>query len=68
MNQKELKLGTTKCVEFIDEKTLKITSKAEKSPYTFSFDRVFDESSLQKDVFEFAAKPIINSKLFYLNL
>jgi len=51
------------CVDFIDDKTLKITSKSEKFPYEFSFDKVFDMESKQQDVFDFAAKPIINSKI-----
>lgn len=67
LNKKELKISTNKCVEFLDEKTLKITSKNEKMPYEFAFDRVFDDNSTQVEVFEMAAKPIINSKLSNIN-
>jgi len=45
---------------------MRITSKNEKLPYEFSFDRVFDENSTQQEVFEVTAKPIINSKLLIL--
>ena len=61
-----MKISSKLCVEFLNEKAFKISSKNEKLPYEFSFDRVFDMSSTQHEVFELAAKPIINSNLLFI--
>ena len=49
-------------MEFLNETSIKLTSESEKNTYNFSFDRVFDYNSTQEEVFNYSAKPIIDSK------
>ena len=48
-------------MEFIDQTSIKIQTPNVKKPFHFSFDRIFDMNSRQEEVFDVAAKPIINS-------
>jgi kinesin family protein 5 len=51
------------CVEFTDEQQLMIKSLSENNCYKFNFDRTFDFNCTQQEVYEHAAKPIIESVL-----
>ena len=65
LNQKEKDMNDKMCIEFgPDLKTVSMKSSYEgMTPLSFNFDRVFDSDSLQKDVYEVAAKPIVESVL-----
>eukprot|EP01015_Nassula_variabilis_P008644 TRINITY_DN16858_c0_g1_i1.p2 TRINITY_DN16858_c0_g1~~TRINITY_DN16858_c0_g1_i1.p2 ORF type:complete len:205 (+),score=33.28 TRINITY_DN16858_c0_g1_i1:115-729(+) len=70
LNEKEKELqNETVCVEFKDKQTVKIrmsqpsNSEAGGGTPSFSFDRVFDVNAHQQEVYEFAAKPVIESVL-----
>jgi kinesin family protein 5 len=66
-NTKELAMGTAACVEFPDQQTINIKTSqhSEIGPGThkFQFDRVFPLVSNQEDVYNFAAKPVVESIL-----
>lgn len=69
LNEKEKTLSQGLCVDFLDYQTCAIKSsvllliiKAENNSYNFNFDRIFDVNSHQKDVYEYSAKSIIDSK------
>ena len=63
LNQKEKDLNEKMCIEFgQDLKTVVVKSLYEgMGPINFNFDRVFSPDSFQKDVYEVAAKPIVES-------
>jgi kinesin family member 5 len=65
LNQKEKDMNEKMCIEFgPDLKTVSIKSLYEgMTPLSFNFDRVFNSDSLQKDVYEVAARPIVESVL-----
>ena len=65
LNQKEKDMNDKMCVEFCsDLKTVAVKSQYEgMGPVTFNFDRVFSPDSFQIDVYEVAAKPIVESVL-----
>lgn len=48
-------------VDFIDDKTVCINSTMEKNNHKFTFDKSFNPDSSQSEIFEFVAKPILNS-------
>lgn len=51
------------CVNFLDNQQLDLISTIENNKYKFSFDRIFDPKVSQKEIFEDAARPIVNSIL-----
>lgn len=69
LNNKELDKGAKCCLEFHkDQKNIAINMATEggSSPYgsnRFQFDHVFDMKSTQKEVYDVAARPIIDSVL-----
>jgi kinesin family protein 5 len=63
LNDKE-KISTKDIsVEFLDQQQISIKSAAENNIYKFSFDKIFDMSCAQQEVYDTAAKPIIDSVL-----
>ena len=68
LNQKEIARGAACCLDFLgNKKDVHLTMSSETSSAhginKFTFDRVFDTNSQQKDVYDFAARPIIDSVL-----
>ncbi len=70
MNSTETKMGETCCLEFEGKSVIKVKESESyretdpsKGHLTFSFDRVFDQSSTQQQVFEEIGKPLVDSVL-----
>lgn len=68
LNKKEIAMGTSCCLDFHpDKKQVAIQmSEASTSAFgtnKFNFDQVFDMESNQKEVYDFGARPIIDSVL-----
>jgi kinesin family protein 5 len=65
LNQKEKDMNEKPCVDFgSDGKTVIVKSQYETmGPQTFNFDRVFNPDSIQNEVYEVAARPIVDSVL-----
>mmetsp|Transcript_43968 Transcript_43968/g.71532 ORF Transcript_43968/g.71532 Transcript_43968/m.71532 type:complete len:897 (+) Transcript_43968:81-2771(+) len=59
-NKIELSKGNAVCVDFIDKTQVKHLGTSDKP---FVFDRIFDDSSTQKEVYEYAAEPVIEDVL-----
>lgn len=51
------------CCEFMDNTQVSIRTTNDLNTYRFSFDRIFNPKSSQQEVFNLAAKPIIDSVL-----
>ena len=66
LNSKEAALGGTVCVDFADKKTISIKTSQDFGPNKFTFDRVFDMRSTQEEVYDFAAKPVVESNILFL--
>ena len=67
LNRKEIEMGTQICLTFNPNRrdiTLNLTPENAGAFPTqkFTFDRNFDTNSTQKEVYDIAAKPIIDSK------
>lgn len=65
-NNKEIEMGVQKCLDFPSNKkdiVLNMSQEAGGATQKFTFDRVFDQGSSQREVYELAAKPIIESVL-----
>ena len=72
-NQQEITMGTKACAEVAKDKQHVAVKTGvslvmshtfqEKEQQTFMFDHVFDSNSTQKEVYDLAAKPIIESVL-----
>lgn len=60
-NRTEIELGGQPIVAFESEDTCKLDSK--EATGSFTFDRVFDMNSRQKDVFDFSIKPTVDDIL-----
>ncbi|KUJ17211.1 kinesin-domain-containing protein [Mollisia scopiformis] len=60
-NRTEIEVGGQPIVEFESEDTCKLDSK--EASGSFTFDRVFDMNSRQKDVFDFSIKPTVDDIL-----
>ncbi|KAF8846875.1 kinesin-domain-containing protein [Acephala macrosclerotiorum] len=60
-NKTEIEVGGQPIVEFESEDTCRLDSK--EASGSFTFDRVFDMSSRQKDVFDFSIKPTVDDIL-----
>ena len=65
LNQKEKDMNEKPCVDFAsDGKTVIVKSQYDTmTPLNFNFDRVFSPDSTQNEVYEAAAKPIVESVL-----
>ena len=65
LNQKEKDMNEKPCVDFgSDGKTVIVKSQYDTmGPLTFNFDKVFSPDSIQNDVYEAAARPIVESVL-----
>src|SRR5574343_102072 len=65
LNQKEKDMNEKPCVDFgADGKTVIVKSQYDTmGPLTFSFDSVFNPDSSQNEVYETAARPIVDSVL-----
>lgn len=68
LNNKEIEKGAKCCLEFSkDKKNIAINMASETSAAfgqnRFIFDHIFDMKSIQKDVYDIAARPIIDSVL-----
>lgn len=66
LNRKEIEMGTNICLDFHPNKrditlTLSQESAGAFGLNKFNFDRVFDTNSTQKEIYDIAAKPIIES-------
>ena len=62
MNEKELQRSENLCVNFISEQTVSINDKHEGiEPLKFTLDKVFSPTSQQVEVYEVAAKPIVEA-------
>ena len=62
LNEKEIELSESLCVNFISDQTISITDKHEAAePLKFTLDKVFPPMSAQQDVYEVAAKPIVEA-------
>jgi kinesin family member 5 len=59
-NQMELNQGGSSCVR-LNETNIEVN--LEEGSHMFSFDRIFGPDSLQQDVFDFCAVPLINDVL-----
>jgi kinesin family protein 5 len=62
-NQKEIEKGVRSCLDFHPDKKGISVSLGEGSANRFEFDRVFDMKSQQREVYDTAARPIIDSVL-----
>ncbi len=63
LNEKEKAISLESCVEFIDDSNIVLRGSDQQSQHMFSFDKIFDTTSLQQEVYEYAAKPIVESVL-----
>ena len=65
LNKKEIDKGSVCCLDFRpDKKGITINMTSDSTGYgqnDFQFDHVFDMRSQQKEVYDFAARPIIDS-------
>ena len=67
LNKSEIQMGTQVCLTFNANKkdiTLNLGKEYQGAfgEQKFTFDRIFDLNSTQKEVYDIAAKPIIDSK------
>ncbi|EAR95613.3 kinesin motor catalytic domain protein (macronuclear) [Tetrahymena thermophila SB210] len=68
-NKSELEMGSVPCVEFLDQQTIRVkltnTDGKEKADnkQLFNFDRVFNMETTQEQIYEVAAKPVVQSVL-----
>lgn len=63
LNEKEKNISQEYCCEFLDYSQVMVRSTSENNTYKFNFDRVFDPKSNQQEVYDFAAKHIVESVL-----
>ena len=62
LNDRELQISQSCCVNFLDSMTVSVTSSHENAePMKFTFDRAFTPNESQKNVYEIAAKPIVDA-------
>jgi kinesin family member 5 len=54
-------------VDVVQKMTIKMLSETGQ-PMNFTFDQVFEEDSLQKDVFEYAAAPLVDEVMLGFNV
>ena len=68
-NEREKNSLYKSCIDVLSEKTVKInpvinpnnnTAISKEEPHEFTFDHIFPNTTIQQDVFEYAAKPLIN--------
>lgn len=63
MNAKEIAKGDTCCIKFDDDKKNVSVQQSKGGKNNFKFDQIFDMESKQMEVYDAAARPIINSVL-----
>ena len=64
MNAKELAKGDQCCISFDpDKQNVSVTQSKSAAKNNFKFDRIFNMESTQMEVYDAAARPIINSVL-----
>ena len=63
MNEKEKLISQEYCCDFIDPTQVIIKSRNESNTYKFTLDKVFDPKSNQPEVYDFAARQIVDSVL-----
>ena len=68
LNRKEIEMGTQICLNFNPNKkdiTLNLGKEYQGAfgEQKFTFDRIFDVNSTQKEIYDCAAKPIIDSNI-----
>lgn len=63
ISDREREHNKNQCAEFIDDCQVAIKTSHDLNTYRFSFDRILSPKSSQQEVFEIAAKPIIDSVL-----
>jgi len=63
ISDKERENSKSLCTDYIDNSQVSIRTTNDLNTYRFSFDRIFSPDSAQEEVFEIAAKPIIESVL-----
>lgn len=62
LNDKEQQVSQNFCVNFVNSMTVSIASNYENTdPLKFTFDRVFPPNESQQNVYEIAAKPIVDA-------
>ena len=62
LNQKELNISQNYCVSFLSEMTVSVSLSYENSETTkYTFDKIFPPSESQSNVYEIAAKPIVDA-------
>jgi kinesin family protein 5 len=61
LNEKEKSISLESCVEFVDDSN--IILKSSENQHMFSFDKIFNTYILQQEVYEWSAKPIVESVL-----
>jgi len=63
-NEKEKSSGFHSCITPLSQTSLKIypadPTNSKEEPHEFTFDRVFPNTTLQSEIFTFAAKPLLN--------
>ena len=68
-NEREKNSLYKSCIDVLSEKTVKInpvtnpnnnTAISKEEPHEFTFDHIFPNTTIQQDVFDYAAKPLIN--------
>lgn len=50
-------------IVFHNQNEIRIQRKEDKREYKFAFDRIFYQSSSQEDIYDYSAKPVIESVL-----
>lgn len=63
LNDKEKSISIDMCVDFVDSERCVVRSNYENNNYKFNFDRIFSPESSQQEVYDFAARPIVDSVL-----
>ena len=63
-NEKEKSSGFQSCITVLSSNSLKIypvdPTNSKEEPHEFTFDHVFPNTTLQSEIFDFAAKPLLN--------
>lgn len=63
ISEKEREYSKNLCTEYMDSSQVTIKTTNDLNTYRFSFDKIFGPKSNQQEVFEYSAKPIIDSVL-----
>lgn len=60
LNEKEKEISASTCVSFSSNTTVTV-NQSDSNPLHFTFDRVFNPSSTQEEIYEFSAKHVVES-------